>query len=311
MTVAAAAATAIVVTGIADEGTHPALPHPVVGKPFDTSVQFVDAFGNPAPVGAGVTIALSRQSGTGTLGGTLSTSVPTGATTATIVGSTYSVLENAVVLQVSATSGGPLTAGTITTDIAGEAATVQGTPNVPIPTINSLDPLTGAPCMLSATQTTCSQFTLPKGALGAVYLYQTACPTGCKTGGGSTAQIVYGTGTLTDANGTPLYTRTKPASMVIQCYVKLCPHPDYDPPGSLYDLHELKEDVAANKLEFTVFLPGSKTQTFTAIATICAKSGIVDSSKYFCIDPVKSTRDKKGNYIVTVLFIGDPKGRIT
>ena len=78
VTVAAAAATAIVVTGIADEGTHPALPHPVVGKPFDTSVQFVDAFGNPAPVGAGVTIALSRQTGTGTLGGTLTKVVPTG-----------------------------------------------------------------------------------------------------------------------------------------------------------------------------------------------------------------------------------------
>jgi hypothetical protein len=311
VTVSAGTATAIVVTGIADEATNPALPHPVLGKPFDTSVRFVDAYGNTAGVGPSVTITLSRASGTGTLGGTLSKAVPTGATTATFTGSTYSVLENSVVLQVSATSGGPLTAGTITTDVAGEAATVQGTPNVPIPTINSLDPVSGQPCVLSATQTTCSQFSLPKGALGPVYLYQTACPTGCRTGGGSTAQIVYGTGTLTDATGTPLYTRAKPAAMVFQCYVTLCPHPDKDPPGTVYNMHELQEDVAANKLEFTVFLPGSKTQTFTAIATICAKTGIVDASKYFCIDPAKSTRDKKGNYLVTVLFIGDPHGRIT
>ncbi len=311
VTVSAGPAAAIQVTGVADEGTDPALPHPVVGKPFDTSVRFVDAFGNPAAAGAGVTITLSRATGTGAVGGTISLAVPTGATTATITGSTYSVLENAVVLQVSATTGGPLTPGTITTDVAGQAATVDGTPGVPIPTINSLDPVSGQPCVLSATQTTCSQFNLPKGALDAVYLYQTACPTGCKTGGGSTAQIVYGTGTLTTATGTPLYTRSKPASMVIRCYSVLCPHPDAMPPGQVYDLHELKEDVAANPLEFTVFLPGSKTATFTGIATVCAKTGIVDAGKYFCIDPKKSGRDSKKNYTVYVLFIGDPKGRIT
>ena len=311
VTVTAGAAAAIVVTGIADEGTSPALPHPVVGKPFDTTVQFRDAYGNPAHAGAGVTITLSRTTGTGTVGGTVSTAVATGASSATIAGSTYSALENAVVLQVGATAGGPLTPGTITTDVAGQAATVTGTPNVTIPPITSLDPVNGQPCVLTATQTTCSQLVLPKGALGPVYLYQTVCDNGCKTGGGTTAQIVYGTADLTDGSGHPLYTRSKPATMVFSCYSKLCPHPDPMPPGQLYDLHELKEDVAANPLEFTVFLPGSKTQTFTGIATVCAKTGIVDAGKYFCIDPKKSIRDSKKNYIVYVLFIGDPHGRIT
>ena len=310
VTIVPAAASKIVVTGIADQGTNPRLPRPVVGKPFDTSVQFFDTYGNLAPVGPGVTITLSKLSGSGSVGGTFTAAVPNGANAATIVGSTYSALENSVVFQVSA-SGATMTPGTISTDIAGQAATVTGTPNVPIPTINSLDPVSGAPCVLSATQTTCSQFILPKGALNAVYLYQTVCDSGCKTGGGSTAQIVYGTADLTNGHGTALYTRAHPATLVVKCWSTLCPHPDPMPPGQKYDLHELQEDVAANKLEVTVFLPGSKTQTFTGIATICKNTGVVDSTKLFCIDPVKSKRDSQKNYIVYVNFIGDPKIRLT
>ncbi len=310
VTVVPANASRILVTGVADEATSPHLPHPVVGKPFDTTVQFLDAYGNVAPLGSGVTLTLSHTTGTGTIAGTFQVGAPAGASGATIVGSTYSALENAVVLQVSAT-GGTLTPGSITTDVAGQAATVTGTPNVAIPPINSLDPQTGVPCVLSATQATCSQFVLPKGALNAVYLYQTKCDAGCKTGGGTTAQIVYGTATLTDAGGNALYSRAHPAALAIKCYSTLCPHPDPMPPGQRYDLHELKEDVAANPVEFTVFLPGSKTQTFTAIATICTKAGVVDAGKYFCIDPAKSGRDTKKNYTAYVLFFGDPKGRVT
>jgi hypothetical protein len=223
------------------------------------------------------------------------------------------VLENAVVLKVSMTGASPTpTPGTITVDVAGQAATADATPNVPLPTLVSLDPVGGTPCVLSSTQTTCSKFFLPKGALDAVYLYQTRCdtPSTCKTAGGSTAQVVNAVGSLVDNGGTPLYSAAHPAALQIDCWKTLCPHPDYDPPGSPYTLHELQEDVAANPVLFTVFLPGSKTTELTAVAKICAKAGIVDAGKYFCIDPVKSVRDSKG-YHPYVLFFGDPKGRIT
>lgn len=310
LNVVAAPAAQIVVTSVLDEQTNPHLDHPVVTKPFDTALQFLDGFGNPAPVGPGVTFTLSKTSGTGTLGGTL-TVQGNGSSTATIAGSTYSAIENQVGLRVSA-SGATIPAKDFTVDVVGQSATAIATPGVALPTLNSVDPLTGQLCSLTTTNPTCSKLNLPRGGNGAIFLFQGSCVNDsdvgtvtCKTNGSTKAQLVHGEGNLDGTNGQPLYDRTHPAQLIVLCLKTLCTHPDGDAYGGYTNnLHELQEDVAANPLVVTVELPVQ----ITADATICRTAGVIDSTKAFCIDPAKSGRDSKGNYIQVVNFFDDVLG---
>jgi hypothetical protein len=303
------------ILSLLDQGSAPRLPHPVVGQPFDTTVGFFDSQGNPA-VASGATVTLTKTVGTGSLSGTTSAIVPVGATQVTIVGSVYSVLENNVTFTATTTGLVPNpTAATITVDVAGQAATVTTSPGVAT-TLNSVDPYTGQPCVLSATQGVCSQYILPRGGTNNIYLFQTECAGSadtvgvvCRTGGGLTAQLVNALGPLLDAQGNAIYTRAKPATLVVSCYKTLCPHPDRESAGEKWSLTELKEDVKAIPTQMSVDLTGvpGAPASFTGVATICAKTGVVDAGKYFCIDPVLSKRDANGNFIQYLLFVGDPK----
>ncbi len=316
LTVIPGGASQVVVTGILDQGSVPRLNHPVVGQPFDTSVTFEDAQGNVTAVSSAVTLTLSKVTGTGALSGTTTVNVPAGATTATILGSFYSVLENSVTFAVGAPG---LTAGTILTDIAGQAVTAQATPGQALPTLVSVDPITGAPCVLSATQATCSQFQLTNGASSTVpvYLFQTLCSNSsvdpgisCKASGSLQAQLVHATATLEDANGNPLYSAAHPATLIVSCYVKVCPSAVKSNYGYSNNRTTLTKDVAANPLSVTVYVPsavpGGPATPVTGDATICAKTGVVDAGKYFCIDPCPSGRDAQGNYIQVLRFFDDP-----
>jgi hypothetical protein len=278
-------------------------------------VGFLDSQGNPA-VASGAQVTLATTSGSVALGGVTSATVPNGATQVTIIGSTYSALENNVVFTASATGLTPTpTPASILTDVAGQAATILTSPGTPA-SLNSVDPFSGQPCVLSATQGTCSQYILPRGGSSSIYLFQTVCAgsvdtTGitCKTNGGLTAQLVNAIGQLLDAQGNALYTNAHPATLVVSCYKTLCPHPDKESAGETWSVRELKEDVKANPLRVTVDLQGvpNAPATFTGDATVCAKPGIVDAGKYFCLDRKLSKRDGAGNYIQYLLFVGDPK----
>ncbi len=173
--------------------------------------------------------------------------------------------------------------------------------------------------MLSATQGTCSKYILPNGGSSNIYLYQTDCLNSvdtpgipCRIKAGLTGQLVNAIGPLLDNQNNALYTRTKPATLVVGCYSALCPHTDKEAPREKWSLFELQEDVKANPLHVWVDLTGvpNAPATFAGDATICAKSGIVDAGKYFCIDPTLSKRDAAGNYVPYLLFIGDPKANI-
>ena len=145
VTAVAGAPARIVVGQILDQGSSPRLNHPVVGQAFDTSVSFLDSVGNPTSFAADTPITLSLTTGTGALGGTVTGTALAGSTTATIVGSTYSVLENAVTFTVSAPSAPPApTPGSVTIDVAGQAVTAQATPGVALPPLKSIDPITGS-----------------------------------------------------------------------------------------------------------------------------------------------------------------------
>jgi hypothetical protein len=85
---------------------------PTVGAPFGVLVQAQDAAGNPAGVTTATGVALALNTGTGTLGGTLTGVIANGASSITISGVTYSKAESGVRLTVTRTSGMALAPGT-------------------------------------------------------------------------------------------------------------------------------------------------------------------------------------------------------
>lgn len=89
--------------------------NPVAGAPFSVVIQAQDSAGNPANVVVATGVTLSRSTGTGTLGGTLTGTIAAGSNSVTISGVTYSKAESGVSFTATRTSGDSLTAGTSAT----------------------------------------------------------------------------------------------------------------------------------------------------------------------------------------------------
>lgn len=81
--------------------------NPLRAVPFDVVVQSTDASGDPFPVSQNTTIQLSVATGTGTLGGTITGTILSGQSQATISGVTYSVTESGVSLTATDISAVP------------------------------------------------------------------------------------------------------------------------------------------------------------------------------------------------------------
>jgi len=79
---------------------------------FSVVITSLDANGNISPVSSTTPISLTRATGTGSLGGTVSGSITSGTSSTTISGVTYNTIENGV--SITAT-GAPLTAATSNT----------------------------------------------------------------------------------------------------------------------------------------------------------------------------------------------------
>ena len=84
---------------------------PTVGAGFNVVVQSQGAGGTPQNVTADTAVSLSVNTGSGTLGGTLTGTILNGTSSVTISGVTYSKAENGVILTATRTSGLSLTAG--------------------------------------------------------------------------------------------------------------------------------------------------------------------------------------------------------
>jgi hypothetical protein len=97
------------------------------GIPFSVVVQAQDSFNTPANVTNSTVVTLSLTTGSGTLGGTLTGTIPAGTNSVTISGVTYSKAESPVTIQASRTSGQiGLSPGTASfTVIAGAFAHLQ------------------------------------------------------------------------------------------------------------------------------------------------------------------------------------------
>lgn len=107
---------------------------PTAGAAFSVVVRSTDASGNPKNVGVNTTVTLSKATGTGVLGGTLSGTITNGTSSVTIVGVTYTKAEAGVSITATDTAPGALTAGTSNTFTVN-----SGTPSkLSIPTIATL-----------------------------------------------------------------------------------------------------------------------------------------------------------------------------
>src|SRR5215210_1048395 len=85
--------------------------NPTAGTAFAVAVASQDQFGNPANVVAATGVSLSRNTGSGTLGGTTTGTIAAGANAATISGVTYTAAESGVSLTATRTSGDSLVSG--------------------------------------------------------------------------------------------------------------------------------------------------------------------------------------------------------
>ena len=84
---------------------------PTAGVAFDVVVQSSAADLSAQNVASNTTVQLSLASGIGALGGTLSCQIPTGFSSCTVTGVTYSVADTGIVLTATRTAGDTLTAG--------------------------------------------------------------------------------------------------------------------------------------------------------------------------------------------------------
>ena len=201
------------VTSVKDGSTPPLSNQVVVGEPFTVTGEFRCGTTTPAAVGTnGTTVSLTRSFGTGALGGTTSTNVPVGATTASVAGATYDTRENGVGVAVDWTGSPPTPDDTFSIDVLGDAATSNGTPGS---TLTVQGEESGAKAVLS------------NGANGPVTLVVENCDgdqtatAPCTTG----TQFVL-TGNFKDNSNPPqpLYSFASPAEIDWLCGPSDCPH---------------------------------------------------------------------------------------
>jgi uncharacterized delta-60 repeat protein len=104
----------------------------IAKTPFDVLVQALDEFGSPQPVTADTTVTLSHSSEYGALGGNLTCVIPAGSTTCPIVGATFSISYQGVVLTASATTGDaldPIDSGLLNFGFATASVGLASSPN--------------------------------------------------------------------------------------------------------------------------------------------------------------------------------------
>ena len=105
--------------------------NPSVNTSFDITIQAQDDSNIPQNVSANTDFSLSLASGNGSLGGTLTGTIPAGSNGVTISGVTYNTAETNVSIAATRTSGDILTAGTSSIFNVLEAASELAFVNVP------------------------------------------------------------------------------------------------------------------------------------------------------------------------------------
>jgi hypothetical protein len=333
----------VAVTAVADrfqitdvtDGSTPALHRQVrVAAPFTVSGQFLCG-ALPAPTSGASTLSLAKTApGTpdagGALGGTVSTAVPAGSTTAKVAGATYSKVENQVGIAANWSGGA---GDSFRLDVFSEVQAVNATPGVAIP-----------PAALTVPG---AQADLRNGANGLVTIAVRACtdPTvaaPCRAG--TEVQL---NGNFKDAAGKSLYSFAAPARISYLCAAVTCPHLDQEPSpnydynydcpgtwcvgeGSLFGEREVEEDFNDNPVFVSLHQGGVDGPFARAPRCVLLPTSNYDPNRYallhqtgqiinpaaqklgFCLDVNAITRAGNrftGDLRLPVLFVEDFKMR--
>ena len=253
----------------------------VEGELFTVTARTLDAFGNVAPVTAATMLTLAQTGGpAGTLSGNLNGTIAAGASTGSIAGATYAPYGNGVVLAVSAPG---LIGDTLVLDVQLLGYSKVLSPGVANTVVN--------PACANATpeQPVCGGLLLPNGAKGRVLLSQGKCRdiTTC-LGSIDDALLVNGKANLQNTDGSKLYTRAKPATLVLKCDKTLCG-------GGNNNTFPVTVDLDGDGVGF-------------ADAPPCPAKGRVGADQTFCFDTRLSTRDNAGDLIAYIQFVEDIRG---
>jgi hypothetical protein len=271
----------LAVTGVTDSGS--SLGAPVQDRPFDVVVQVQDEKGSPLAVRKATTLVIDKVAGDGSLDGVKTVVVPKGRSTATLTDLTYSPFGNGVELRVRAVSGDPLTATTVTFDVALSAISRGANPRV---ATSLSDPACPAP---TAEVPTCGYLELPNGAQGPVTLALNSCEgvADCRQGpDGTTGLVVLALADLKDDTDQPLYGPTQPATLVVACDKVLCGRTGVTKIPLLVDL------TNTGPLEE---------------APPCPRKGRLGPGQQACVDYVQSRRDRAGDLYTYLLFDYDAR----
>ena len=105
---------------------------PIAGQPFTVSVRSMDALGAVKNVATSTNVTLSLATGSGSLTGTLTGTIPAGGNTVTFTNVNYNVAEPGVSITASRTSGDVLTAGTSSVFVVNGGPVYAGLNQIPI-----------------------------------------------------------------------------------------------------------------------------------------------------------------------------------
>lgn len=145
-------------------------------------------------------------------------------------------------------------------------------------------------CGTTTDEPLCGVVMLPNGITAdtTAALGIATCTTdyGCRAG----SQIVSFIADLTSASGTPLYSRTRPATVILRCDKSLCK-------GNGINSYTVKASAAAIGASFTD-------------VPACPAKGVVGANQTMCTDYVQSTRDNAGDLLLYWLITEDPRGTI-
>lgn len=269
-------AVGLVFTSVADHASGFAAP--VKGQPFDVTVTAVDVNGAPVAVNKATAIALSVQSGSGTLSGTTTGTIPKNSSTGTISGAVYSTYGNG---QTFAITSPQLTGTSFTTDVQALLSFTQTRPNKAA----KLSTCTA----MTVTQPTCATLLLPNGAESVqTTLTSQDCDFGftCRPGAAGNVPSLMVDGI---ANLGQLYTRTAPATLIVGCDKSICGN------GGVKDFQLMAQ---------------LKNDPFPQTAAACPSKGQIAPAPApaFCVDYVQSTRDNAGDLFLYLLFADDVRG---
>jgi len=258
-----------------------------VNQEFEITVALWDGSSSAAyPADAGpIQVTLTANDASGQLAATALT-IPAGASSATISES-YSAVSAS--LQVTGTIDGvdPLSGRTDPFVVNKTLRTFSGND----PSLrNGTASADGQACVsVTPANPVCALVTLPNGTSGEVAMTSGPCPTGVVCKGAEDDVLTQFIGSLTAANGAPLYDRSNPARMTIICDASLCG--DNGVPSYL----ALWSDSATGDMVRT---------------KACPAKGVIGADQDYCTDSRASNRGRGGDLELVVLFDKDVRGTI-